>query len=60
MTQQTGTVALAEEINAAFFPAEDDNVEIEPGELVEDHGDPPPFGETEQINELFAFCDVFD
>jgi hypothetical protein len=60
MTQQTGTVALAEEINAAFSLAEDDNVEIEPGESVEDHGDPPPFGETEEINGLFALCAIFD
>lgn len=59
MTQQTDTVALTEEINAAFSLAEDD-FEIEPGETVEDHGDPPPFGETEDINKLFALCDVFD
>lgn len=59
MTQQTDTVALPEEINAAFSLAEDD-FEIEPCETVEDHGDPPSFGETEDINKLFALCDVFD
>jgi hypothetical protein len=59
MTQQTDTVVLTEEINAAFSLAEGD-FEIEPGEPVEDHGDPPPFGETEEINKLFALCDVFD
>jgi hypothetical protein len=46
MTQHTDTVALTEEINAAFSLAEDD-FEIEPGE-------------TEDINKLFALCDVFD
>jgi hypothetical protein len=56
---QTISTAFEEEINAAFSLAEG-SFEIEIGEMVEDHDDPPPFDETDKINEILASCDWID